>query len=338
MHARWSPGAAAVAEYGGRGGARPDREESGVSRMTLHRHRLGREEIFQLSRGHTRTTPGVARGAVDGSGSARIGSAGSPACASSERHLDFLRGLDDEADTRLFHVGAPRGPASSPRSSASSATGCATARSGGARSVDGDAARQRRRPDVPPPRIAHGWSPARSRDDLLVRGLALAARLENGGVDRRADRVRAAVVERAPRGLAARLDRAVERPEVAQRDVLYLGRDDEKRELPVPLRALDAPEDGRAREGLHDRRQRGLVVGRRFEATHDVEGDDRALGGVGHRVDGEVFEDAAVDEEPPAARERRDEPGDRHARADRLDHVAPPVNDEPAREEDRRSR
>ena len=50
MHARVVAGAhAAVAEYGWAGATLARiAEEAGVSRMTLHRHRLGREEIFQL--------------------------------------------------------------------------------------------------------------------------------------------------------------------------------------------------------------------------------------------------------------------------------------------------
>jgi len=79
---------------------------AGLSRMTLHRHGLGRDEIFALL--------GAAyeadfREAVAGA----CGRPGPPperlrrgldaVCAATERHLAFLGGLDDESDTRLFH-------------------------------------------------------------------------------------------------------------------------------------------------------------------------------------------------------------------------------------------
>ena len=81
-------------------------EEAGLSRMTLHRHGLGRDEIFSLlGRGLRARLPGRRRGGVrparHGCRAARRGLAA--VCDASERHLSFLRGLDEEADTRLFH-------------------------------------------------------------------------------------------------------------------------------------------------------------------------------------------------------------------------------------------
>ena len=180
MHAKVVEGAhAAVAEYGWAGATLARiAQESGVSRMTLHRHRLGREEIFQLlARAYEDDFRSSLAAAVDGSGSGadRLRRGLAAACASSERHLDFLRGLDDEADTRLFHVGG-------------------TSRAGFVAPIervlrDGMRDGSFRRVPVRSTamllvnaadrtyrhlRIAHGWTPARSRGaiDLLVRGLA----------------------------------------------------------------------------------------------------------------------------------------------------------------------
>src|SRR6187402_196253 len=125
MHARVVAGAhAAVAEYGWAGATLARiAEEAGVSRMTLHRHRLGREEIFQLlARAYENDFRASLAAAVDGPGSAadRLRRGLAAACASSERHLDFLRGLDDGRTRGSSTSGGRRGPDSSPPSSASS--------------------------------------------------------------------------------------------------------------------------------------------------------------------------------------------------------------------------
>ena len=80
--------------------------ESGLSRMTLHRHGLGRDEIFALLGQAYERDFRAAAGLVPARGSRthRRPRRGLRAvCDTSERHLGFLAGLDDEADTRLFH-------------------------------------------------------------------------------------------------------------------------------------------------------------------------------------------------------------------------------------------
>ena len=180
MHERVVAGAhAAVAEHGWEGATLARiAAASGVSRMTLHRHGLGRDEIFQLlAQAYEADFRASLAAAVAAPGSAaeRLTRGLAAACASSERHLDFLRGLDDEADTRLFHVGG-------------------TSRAGFVAPIervllDGMRDGSFRRVHVAATamllvnaadrtyrhlRIAHGWSPARSRGAiaLLVRGLA----------------------------------------------------------------------------------------------------------------------------------------------------------------------
>ena len=81
-------------------------EESGLSRMTLHRRGLGREEIFSLlASDYERDFRETLEPALAGEGTAleRLHRALRAICDVTERHLPFLRGLDDEADTRLFH-------------------------------------------------------------------------------------------------------------------------------------------------------------------------------------------------------------------------------------------
>ena len=148
------------------------------------------------------------------------------------------------------------------------------------------------------------------------------------------------MVSRAPASSAARvcdapgLDRAIERAEVPELHVLHVGREDDEREGAVRLGALDAAEDGRARKGLDDRRQRLLSghVGR-LQAPHHVDGDDGSLRRLGHRVDGQVVQHPAVDEQPAGPGKRRHETGNRHARPDRLEQAATAVDDQPAREQ-----
>lgn len=81
-------------------------EESGVSRMTLHRHGLGRSEIFGLlADAYERDFRDSLWPAVlaRGTGLERLRTALLAVCDVTERHLAFLAGLDDEADMRLFH-------------------------------------------------------------------------------------------------------------------------------------------------------------------------------------------------------------------------------------------
>jgi len=79
---------------------------SGLSRMTLHRHGLGREEIFALLgaayEADFRATVGAAC-EEPGPAPTRLRCGLEAVCAATERHLPFLRGLDDESDTTLFH-------------------------------------------------------------------------------------------------------------------------------------------------------------------------------------------------------------------------------------------
>lgn len=110
MHERVVRGALAVVSDYGWSGATLARvaEAAGTSRMTLHRHGLGREEIFQLlARAYERDFRSALAAAVAKPGNApeRVRRGLEAVCAVSERHLAFLRGLDEEADTRLFHVG-----------------------------------------------------------------------------------------------------------------------------------------------------------------------------------------------------------------------------------------
>jgi len=157
-------------------------DASGLSRMTLHRRGIGREEIFALlAREYERDFRATLLPALDGGGSAleRLRRSLRAICDVTERHLSFLRGLDDEADTRLFHE-RKRGVRS--RSGYVDALERLLAegiRDGSIRRVPiadtatllvNAADRTYRHL-----RIAHGWSPARSRTELLellTRGLA----------------------------------------------------------------------------------------------------------------------------------------------------------------------
>lgn len=99
---------AAVVEHGW-SGATLERiaAASGVSRMTLHRHGIGRDEVFALLAGSYEADfhATVIRAAdAAGSGAERLRRALGAVCDVSERHLAFLRALDEETDTRLFHV------------------------------------------------------------------------------------------------------------------------------------------------------------------------------------------------------------------------------------------
>ena len=96
-------------------------------------------------------------------------------CAVSERHLAFLRGLDEEEDTRLFHVdGVSRAGFVAPLERVLREG----MRDGSFRKLPVRAtatllvnAADRTYRHM---RAAHGWSPMRSREaiDLLVRGIS----------------------------------------------------------------------------------------------------------------------------------------------------------------------
>jgi AcrR family transcriptional regulator len=173
----------AIAAYGWQG-ATLERiaEAAGVSRMTLHRRGFGREEIFALlASEYERDFREMLVPALEAGGPAleRLHGSLRAICDVAERHLSFLRGLDDEADTRLFHER---------KRSVRSRPGYVDAlerllaegiRDGSIRSVPiadtatllvNAADRTYRHL-----RIAHGWSPTRARTELLellTRGLA----------------------------------------------------------------------------------------------------------------------------------------------------------------------
>lgn len=180
MHERVAAGALAAATEHGWAGATLARiaEASGTSRMTLHRHGLGREEIFQLlARAYERDMRVTLAAAVAEPGAAadRLRSGLASVCAVSERHLAFLRGLDEEEDTRLFHVdGVSRAGFVAPLERVLREG----MRDGSFRRLPVRAtatllvnAADRTYRHM---RAAHGWSPARSRQaiDLLVRGIS----------------------------------------------------------------------------------------------------------------------------------------------------------------------
>ena len=151
--------------------------EAGLSRMTLHRHGLGRDEIFTLLgdayesdfRGALRTAC-----AESGTASERLRRGLRAVCEVSERHLAFLRGLDEEADTRLFHEqGASRSGYVSPIEQVirdgmgDSSFRRVPVRSTATLLVNATDRTYRHL------RSAHGWRPARARStiELLVAGL-----------------------------------------------------------------------------------------------------------------------------------------------------------------------
>jgi AcrR family transcriptional regulator len=86
-------------------------EAAGVSRMTLHRHGLGREEIFSLlADAYEEDFRSTLTEAASGGGAAleRLRASLLAVCDVTERHLGFLLGLDEETDRRLFHELRPR--------------------------------------------------------------------------------------------------------------------------------------------------------------------------------------------------------------------------------------
>jgi AcrR family transcriptional regulator len=152
--------------------------ESGVSRMTLHRHALGRSEIFALlgDAYEADMREAVARACTSELPAAlRLRRGLAAVCAATERHLAFLHGLDEEADTRLFHVEGRSRPGYVSQIEEIVRTGI---RDGSFRRVPvaetatllvNAADRTYRHL-----RGAHGWSPTEARRaiDLLVRGLS----------------------------------------------------------------------------------------------------------------------------------------------------------------------
>ena len=157
-------------------------EASSLSRMTLHRRGLGREEIFALlASEYERDFREMLVPALAGGGPAleRLHHALRAICDVTERHLQFLRGLDDEADTRLFHERERRVRSRPGYVDALERLLAEGIRDGSIRNVPvaetatllvNAADRTYRHL-----RIAHGWSPTRSRTELLAllaRGVA----------------------------------------------------------------------------------------------------------------------------------------------------------------------
>jgi AcrR family transcriptional regulator len=168
----------AIERYGWRGSTLERiAGESGLSRMTLHRHGLGRDEIFALlGRAYERDFRTAVADACSKprQASERLRGGLRAVCDTSERHLGFLAGLDEEADTRLFHdAGRSRSGFIAPIETvlrdgiadgsfrrvpiATTATLLVNAADRTYRHL----------------RLAHRWTPARSRSaiDLLVAGL-----------------------------------------------------------------------------------------------------------------------------------------------------------------------
>lgn len=156
--------------------------EAGLSRMTLYRRGLGREEILALlvddyERDFRESLAPAVAGR--GTGLERLRRALLSVCEVTERHLPFLRGLDEETDQRFFHERAAE-----VRSREAYVLPFERVLEEGMR--DGSV----RRVDVRETstllvnavdrtyrhlRIAHGWPPARARRallDLLARGVA----------------------------------------------------------------------------------------------------------------------------------------------------------------------
>ena len=81
-------------------------EEAGLSRMTLHRRGLGREEIFALlARDYEEAFRAALWPSVTsrGTGAERLEAMLVAVCDVTEDHLSFLAALDEEADRRFFH-------------------------------------------------------------------------------------------------------------------------------------------------------------------------------------------------------------------------------------------
>ena len=133
-------------------------EEAGVSRMTLHRRGLGRDEIFALL---ARDYEEAFRAALwptvtgKGTGAERLEAMLVAVCEVTEDHLDFLAALDEEADRRFFHesddeVHSREGYINPIERLLADGIADGSLRAGRDRG-DRDRARQRDRPHVPPP-------------------------------------------------------------------------------------------------------------------------------------------------------------------------------------------
>jgi AcrR family transcriptional regulator len=84
-------------------------EEAGVSRMTLHRRGLGRDEIFALlARDYEEAFRAALWPSVTGrgTGAERLEAMLVAVCEVTEDHLAFLAALDEAADRRFFHEAA----------------------------------------------------------------------------------------------------------------------------------------------------------------------------------------------------------------------------------------
>ncbi len=81
-------------------------DEAGLSRTTLHRRGLGREEIFALlARDYEEAFRAALWPAVTGrgTGAVRLEEMLTAVCEVTEDHLAFLAALDEESDRRFFH-------------------------------------------------------------------------------------------------------------------------------------------------------------------------------------------------------------------------------------------
>lgn len=157
-------------------------EEARLSRMTLYRRGLGREEILALLvDAYERDFRESLEPAVAGRGTGlrRLRRALLSVCEVTERHLAFLRGLDEETDQRFFHERAPEVRSREAYVSPFERVLEEGMRDGSIRRVDVREtstllvnAVDRTYRHL---RIAHGWPPARARRallDLLARGVA----------------------------------------------------------------------------------------------------------------------------------------------------------------------
>lgn len=157
-------------------------DEAGLSRMTLYRRGLGREEILELLvADYERDFRDSLAPVVDGSGSGmrRLRRALVSVCQVTERHLAFLRGLDEETDQRFFHERSIRVRSRDAYVAPLERVLEAGMRDGSIRILPvretatllvNAADRTYRHL-----RIAHGWPPGRARRsllDLLARGVA----------------------------------------------------------------------------------------------------------------------------------------------------------------------
>jgi AcrR family transcriptional regulator len=157
-------------------------EEARLSRMTLYRRGLGREEILALLvDAYERDFRESLEPAVAGRGTGlkRLRRALLSVCEVTERHLTFLRGLDEETDQRFFHERAAEVRSREAYVSPFERVLEEGMRDGSIRRVDVREtstllvnAVDRTYRHL---RIAHGWPPARARRallDLLARGVA----------------------------------------------------------------------------------------------------------------------------------------------------------------------